>query len=108
MDQSTFQEANNQYIQDGLTSRRSGEHTTGMLKEILQEVDMGRIEGPFRATAHWCRQTVPVKHRPDLPLLDCPVDFPFASYVFPIMQVGSDGNDKDVVKTGEDPNTTAQ
>jgi hypothetical protein len=100
MDQTSFQEANNQYIQDGLTTRRSGEHTTGMLKEILQEVDMGRIEGPFRAPAHWCRQTVPVKHRPDLPLLDCPVDFPLASYVFPIMQTGSDGSDK--VRRGED------
>ena len=96
----SFQEANNQYIQDGLSTRRSGEHTAGMLKEILEEVDMGRIEGPFRAPAHWCRQTVPVKHRPDLPLLDCPVDFPLASYVFPIIQTGSDGSDK--VRRGED------
>ena len=41
-----------------------------------------------------------VRSRPDLRLLPCPSNTPLASFVFPIIQVGSDGKDK--VRRGED------
>ena len=97
---SQFQTANAEYIQDGLQSRSAGPHSSGMLLEVLSEVDMGRIEGPFEAPSHWKTRTVGVRSRPDLRLLPCPSNNPLASVVFPIIQVGSDGKDK--VRRGED------
>ena len=109
MDQATFQEANNQYIQDGLTTRRAGEHTSGMLAEILQEVDMGRIEGPFRAPAHWCRQTVPVKHNRTYLYLTAQLTFLLRPTCSPLFKWAPMATTRsDAVKTGGDPSITAQ
>ena len=91
-----FAAHNKQYIRECLTTRKSDEHTDGLLQEILQEVQMGRIDGPFRKPNDWTTETVQVNN---LPLLE-PDEVTYTAMAFPILQTGSDGKDK--VRRGED------
>jgi hypothetical protein len=91
IDLTEFQRLNAQYIVTKLNSPQRLEHSEHMLQEILSEVELGRIEGPFAMPSSWTHKTVAVPSRPDLPLLPCTQSHPATAMAFPIIQVGSDG-----------------
>ena len=95
-----FRVNNNIYAQKICHRQHSHEHWQKMLDEILTDVDNNRMAGPFRGPQHWPVATVAVPGRPDLPLRDLPCQEPAVAIAFPIIQIGSDGNDK--VRRGED------
>ena len=94
-----------QYTHEKLRQDRVDEHWEFMLDEILAEVKLGRMNGPFKAPAWWPRETVcPSKctttSGETLPL---PRDDPFIAVAFSIEHIektGSDGNTK--IRRGED------
>ena len=48
----------NNFIIIYLLTRQPDEYCDEVLAEILAEVKMGRVEGPFEAPAHWPQRTV--------------------------------------------------
>ena len=95
-----FKRANQQY-QHTKVCRPRLDFSDVMLSEVMSEVKMGRMEGPFEAPTHWPRQAVAVQANPMTAHLQTrPCDEVAAALAFPIHQVGSD--DKDKVRRGED------
>ena len=97
-----FSTKNRQYINEKLLQDRVDEHWEIMLDEIIAEVKLGRMNGPFKAPAWWPRGTVcPSKCTDDSgETLLLPRDEPFIAMAFSIEQTGSDGNTK--IRRGED------
>ena len=89
-----FKERNQKYLRQKSRETPHETHGQGMLDEIRAEASAGRLEGPFRPPESW--ETPGVD--PSLP--PCPDEEVYASAVFPIIQIGSDGQDK--VRRGED------
>ena len=56
--QEEFAEHNDHYVQRKLQQARVDDHYEMMLEEIVQEVKMGRMNGPFTAPPHWEHQTI--------------------------------------------------
>ena len=77
--------------------RPPDQHWETMLNEILADVDLGRMTGPYSQPDWWPRQAVPTPGRPLQPLPDTE---PFIAPAFAIHQIGSDGAAK--VRRGED------
>jgi len=77
--------------------RKPDADSNSMLKEITDEVDKGRMSGPYKAPPFWNAKTVAPDGRKLLPL---PVDEVFIANAFAIHQIGSD--DKTKVRRGED------
>ena len=95
-----FQEHNFQNVQRKLAQSRVDDHYRLMFDEIVEEVRIGRMNGPFQAPTSWTHRTLsPVEH-PDLQLLPIPHAQPYTAQAFSIQQVGSDGKDK--IRRGED------
>ena len=62
-----------------------------MLDEILQEVRLGRMSGPYQAPLDWPRRRVPVASHSDFTeCLEAPADIRVAT-AFSVVQQGSDG-----------------
>ena len=87
---------NDSYIQSQL-DRPHDQHWRSMLDEILEEVFLDRMDGPFEAPPTWKRQTVAPGHSTLKPL---PHHRIAVAIAFAIIQTGSDGADK--VRRGED------
>ena len=82
-------------------SYRKPESTTTqlMLDEIVQEVKMGRMNGPFTQPTHWQQKAIALSPYPELRLLSLPHPSPAIALPFSIQQVGSDLNEK--IRRGE-------
>ncbi|OLP97327.1 hypothetical protein AK812_SmicGene20369 [Symbiodinium microadriaticum] len=81
-------------------ANRVDEHWEFMLDEILAEVKLGRMNGPFKASSWWPKPAVATSHPGADVLLDLPRDDPFIAMAFSIEQTGSDGKTK--IRRGED------
>lgn len=88
---------NDAYIANYLVTRSPDKDHDIMLKEILDEVRLGRMEGPFTAPDHWPRRAVAPE---GMRLMDIPTQTPLTACAFAIHQIGSDGKPK--VRRGED------
>jgi hypothetical protein len=77
--------------------RKPDTDSNSMLKEITDEVDKGRMSGPYKAPPIWNAKTVAPDGRKLLPL---PAGDVFIANAFAIHQIGSD--DKKKVRRGED------
>ena len=89
------------YAKQMAETRASSEHWQTMLDEVLLEHSMGRIEGPFELPTDWqvTRAEVMGHHGP-MPTTPLPPGAHHIAMAFPIIQIGSDGQDK--VRRGED------
>ena len=95
-----FRDKNREYIKDKINKNNIDDHWEMMLEEIMTEVKMGRMNGPFEAPSWWPTQTIaPNRHGFDV-TLPLPHEDPFIAMAFSIEQTGSDGNTK--VRRGED------
>ena len=97
-DRSSFMRANNAHIERTCLAKPRLEHWETMLKEITEEWDLNRIDGPFKAPETWPLKTV----SPDevkWPLYDAKGPI-FAAKSFAISQIGSDDQAK--IRRGED------
>ena len=97
-----FSTKNRQYIHEKLRQNRVDQHWEFMLDEIIVEVQLGRMNGPFKAPTWWpCETVCPSKctntSGETLPL---PHDDPFIAMAFSIEPTGSRGNTK--IRRGED------
>jgi len=79
------------------TSRRETDHDVLMLKEILNEVEAGKITGPYAAPPQWGFEASALPGRELLQPDTWPIS---GAASFPIIQTGSDGEPK--VRRGED------
>ena len=95
-----FAEHNDIYVRQKLQQARVDDHYELMLKEIVQEVAMGRMNGPFTAPPRWGHQTITPSKYPELRLLPIPHSTPAIALAFSIQQTGSDGKEK--IRRGED------
>ena len=95
-----FRQKNREYIRNKLENNRVDDHWKFMLDEILAEVKLGRMNGPFKAPKWWPRPSVATQLPGTDVLLDLPHDDPFIAMAFSIEQTGSDGNTK--IRRGED------
>ena len=68
-------------------------HWRHMLEEVLQEVQAGRMEGPFTAPKTWPKLTVGVALH-GLPLTPLPEGECFVARAFSVSQTGADGRQK--------------
>ena len=88
-----FKQLNQHHVHEKLKHSRLDPHWQHMLEEVLQEVDAGRMEGPFVGPADWPKKTVGVASRGMLPVPrtcgEC-----FVARAFSVSQVGADGNQK--------------
>ena len=91
-----FFRENDIYIQEQL-SRPHDKHWRMMLEEILEEVALDRMDGPFEAPPGWRRRTTAPEGTTLKPLHHHTIAVAVA---FAILQIGSDGADK--VRRGED------
>ena len=53
-----FKKLNGEYVRDRMLQDRLDPEWRRMLQEVLQEVQAGRMEGPFQSLDHWPRRTV--------------------------------------------------
>ena len=95
-----FAEHNDTYVQQKLQQARVDDHYELMLEGIVQEVAMGRMNGPFTAPPHWEHQTITPNKYPELQLLPIPHTTPAMALAFSTQQTGSDGKEK--IRRGED------
>ena len=95
-----FKQKNREYIRNKLETNRVDDHWKFMLDEVLAEVKLGRMNGPFKAPTWWPRPAVATQQPGTDVLLDLPHDDPFIAMAFSIEQTGSDGNTK--IRRGED------
>ena len=95
-----FKQKNREYIRNKLEANRVDDHWKFMLDEVLAEVKLGRMNGPFKAPTWWPRPAVATTQPGTDVLLDLPHDDPFIAMAFSIEQTGSDGNTK--IRRGED------
>ena len=97
-----FSTQNRQYIHEKLRQNRVDQHWEYMLDEIIAEVKLGRMNGPFKAPTWWPCETVCPSKRTDTSgeTLPLPHDDPFIAMAFSIEQTGSDMNTK--IRRGED------
>ena len=92
---------NRQYILKKLQQGRIDTHWQMMADEIAKEVQMGRMDGPFRAPKWWTRRSVPLqRHKHTANLKPLPHSDPIIALAFSIEQTGSDGKAK--IRRGED------
>ena len=92
---------NRQYILKKLQQGRVDTHWQLMADEIAKEVQMGRMDGPFRAPKWWTRRSVPLqRHQHTSNLKPLPHSDPIIALAFSIEQTGSDGKAK--IRRGED------
>ena len=79
----TFADLNKQYIFQKLKRKFVDPHWAPMLEELLQEKDLGRVQGPFAAPADWpCRTVAPHGQQ----LLPTPNGEIFPSVCFAVVQ----------------------
>ena len=98
--QEEFAEHNDHYVQRKLQQARVDDRYEMMLEEIVQEVKMGRMNGPFTAPPHWEHQTITPSKYPELRLLTIRHSTPAIALALSIQQTGSDGKEK--IRRGED------
>ena len=79
----TFKTANHAYVHQRLRQGLVDEHWEPMLQELLEDRNMGRLEGPFRAPSHWPVQTIGL---PGEDLLETPDDQILAAFCFSVLQ----------------------
>ena len=97
-DKEDFQHVNQAHIRRTCTGHVRLEHWDTMLKEVTDEWDLHRIDGPFRAPPDWPVQTVsPDETKWKLYDVQGPV---YAAKSFAISQIGSDDLAK--IRRGED------
>ena len=81
---------NRQYILKKLQQGRVDAHCQLMADEIAKEVQMGRMDGPFRAPKWWTRRSVPLqRHQHTSNLKPLPHSDPIIALAFSIEQTGS-------------------
>lgn len=91
---------NHKYIMGRLHTTRPDDHWQQMLEEIVRDVKIGRMDGPFMAPPCWGIKTIPAAQWPHTDTLKCgPAHHRPTSIAFAIEQVGSD--DKMKIRRGE-------
>ncbi|CAE7242683.1 unnamed protein product, partial [Symbiodinium sp. CCMP2456] len=95
-----FRTNNREYIKDKIDKNIIDDHWKLMLDEIMTEVEMGRMKGPFAAPERWPVPSVAPGRQGFDKVLPLPHDDPFIAMAFSIEQTGSDGNTK--IRRGED------
>eukprot|EP00438_Fugacium_kawagutii_P004671 Skav216583 [mRNA] locus=scaffold3151:23511:25874:+ [translate_table: standard] len=96
-----FMRHNEAYVRRKLNRHRVDPHWRTLAAEIAQEVELGRMEGPFSSPTSWPKKTVVLplfKHTQTL--LPGPQTHGATSVSFAIIQTGSDGKPK--IRRGED------
>ena len=93
---------NHEYVLKKLREIRVDDHHEFMLdeNEIISEVNIGRMNGPFEAPATWETKCTRPRHCPHLTLLPIPHEFPMIAVAASIEQIGSDVKKK--MRRGED------
>ena len=92
--QSAFDSLNKQHVIEKLRKGRVDAEWEALLNEILQEVALGRMSGPYAAPSDWPRQCVPVASHQDFSVcLPAQEDAKVAA-AFSVVQQGSDGSRK--------------
>ena len=92
--QTEFAERNEKYTQQKLQQARVDDRYMLMLDEIVQEVKMGRMNGPFTQPSRWRHHAVSPSKYPELRLTPLPHSAPAIAIAFSIQQVGSDDEAK--------------
>ena len=69
-----FKDKNREYIRDKLEANKVDDHWRFMLDEILAEVKLGRMNGPFKAPSWWPKPSAATAHQGADVLLDLPHD----------------------------------
>lgn len=96
-----FMKENEKYVKTKLLHGRVDPHWKTMATEIVADVRLARMRGPFTSPPSWPKKCVAL---PDFDetkdLLPGPVEHVPTSVSFAILQVGSDGQDK--IRRGED------
>ena len=91
---------NHEYIRGKIEMNKIDDRWEFILDEIIGEVKMGRMNGPFAAPDWWPTLTAAPRHEGVNKLLPLPHDDPFIAMAVSIEQAGSDGNAK--IRRGED------
>ncbi|OLP83419.1 Elongation factor Ts [Symbiodinium microadriaticum] len=85
---------NHEYIRGKIEMNKIDDRWEFILDEIIGEVKMGRMNGPFAAPDWWPTLTAAPRHEGVNKLLPLPHDDPFIAMAVSIEQAGSDGNAK--------------
>ncbi|CAE6912084.1 DSK2B [Symbiodinium sp. CCMP2592] len=89
-----FRDLNEAYVRQKLLQGRVDPEWEALLTEVIQEVKLGRMTGPYRAPAHWPRQCVPIaSHSGFTECLELQGEVRVAN-AFSVVQQGSDGSRK--------------
>ena len=91
---SAFAALNQQYVNEKLRKGGVDDEWEALLTEITQEVNLGRMSGPYAAPSGWARQCVPVaSHENFFVCLPAQEDARVAA-ALSVVQQGSDGSRK--------------
>ena len=89
-----FASLNQDYVNQKLRQGRVDSEWACLLEEVLQEVSLGRMSGPYEAPSHWPKRCVPIaSHRDFSECLPAEHDIRVATAVS-VVQQGSDGSRK--------------
>ncbi|OLP86253.1 DNA (cytosine-5)-methyltransferase 3A [Symbiodinium microadriaticum] len=86
-----FSSLNCRHIRQRAKAHKADPEWECMLKEVLQERDQGRIQGPFRAHESWGFRAVATDGDDLVPMPSGPA---YAAFAFSVVQEGSDGSKK--------------
>lgn len=84
IDMTAFRKLNQAYIDKKLRQQRPDSCWQALLKEILQEIDLGRMDRPYSGPDHW---KTPCHAPPGLSLKPCPDQNLASSLSFAVVQV---------------------
>ena len=94
-----FRVFNKAYVREELPSRKPDLHWGILFDDIVKDIQLNRMEGPFQAPNSWLTKTV--NNAGAVSLLECPCEDPAVAFAFSICQTNPDGSEKVVeVKTG--------
>ena len=91
---SAFVALNQQYVNEKLRKGKVDAEWETLLAEILQEVDLGRMSGPYAAPSGWARQCVPLASHERLSVCLPAQEDARVAAAFSVVQQGSDGSRK--------------
>ena len=104
VDHHVFKEHNKRYVTSKLQQGRVDPHWAVMLSELEQELDKGRMEGPFHAPSWWPCRSRDLPGRPCQPLPD---DDIAVSFCFSVEQSDKVRRCEDFRRSGHNSTVTA-